>query len=84
MLIKDHYIFRLVKDAIIEIASFECYVKNIQPLIVSEDMAFFHLKVPGCYYLGAANVEKGLNIPCPNTRFDFYESAVVLEVQTMF
>jgi len=85
MLINDHDMVRLVKGAIIEIVGFECYVKNIQSRIISEDMAFFHQKVPGCYfYLGAAHVEKGLNIPSPNTRSDFDEAAVVLEAQTMF
>ncbi len=83
VLINDAAMARLVKDAIIEIVGPEGYV-NIQPRMVSEDMAFFHQKVPGCYfYLGAANAEKGLNMPNHNARFDFDEDTLVLGAQAM-
>ncbi len=82
-LINDEAMARLVKDAIIEIVGPEGYV-NIQPRMTSEDMAFFHQKVPGCFfYLGAANVEKGLNMPNHNSRFDFDEAALVLGARAM-
>jgi amidohydrolase len=57
---------------------------DFEPRMVSEDMAFFHQKVPGSYfYLGAANTEKGLNIPNHNPRFDFDEAALVLGAKAM-
>jgi len=83
VLINDEALTRLVKDAIIEIVGNEGYL-DFKPRMVSEDMAFFHQKVPGSYfYLGAANAEKGLNRPNHNPRFDFDEAALVLGAQAM-
>jgi amidohydrolase len=83
VLINDEIMTRMVKDSIIEIVGREGYM-NIQPRMASEDMAFFHQKVPGCFfYLGAANAEKGLSMPNHNPRFDFDEDALVLGTQAM-
>jgi len=83
VLINDEAMTRMVKDSIIEIVGREGYM-NIQPRMASEDMAFFHQKVPGCFfYLGAANAEKGLSMPNHNPRFDFDEDALVLGTQAM-
>jgi amidohydrolase len=47
----------------------------------SEDAAFFLQEVPGCYFfLGSANVERGLSAPHHNPRFDFDEDALPLGV----
>ena len=47
----------------------------------SEDAAFFMEKIPGCYFfLGSANVERGLNAPHHNPRFDFDEGALPIGV----
>lgn len=44
---------------------------------VSEDMAYFLEKVPGCYFfVGSANPEKGLNFGHHHPRFDFDEAAL--------
>ena len=83
VLINDEAMTLIVKDSIIEIVGREGYM-NIQPRMTSDDMAFFHQKVPGCYfYVGAANAEKGLTMPHHNARFDFDEAALVLGAQTM-
>ncbi len=83
VLTNDESLTPLVKDSIIEIVGREGYT-NIQPRMVCEDMAFFQQKVPGCYfYLGAANAEKGLDMPHHNGRFDFDEEALVLGAQAM-
>ena len=50
----------------------------------SEDAALFVQEVPGCYFfLGSANVERGLDAPHHNPRFDFDESALPLGVAVM-
>ena len=50
----------------------------------SEDAAFFIRTVPGCYFfLGSANVERELNAPHHNPRFDFDEDALTLGVAVM-
>lgn len=47
-----------------------------------EDMSFFLQAVPGCYFfLGSANVEKGLAYPHHHPRFDFDETALGLGVE---
>lgn len=44
-----------------------------------EDMSFFFQKVPGCYFfVGAANLSKGLSYPHHHPRFDFDETALLL------
>jgi amidohydrolase len=44
-----------------------------------EDMSFFLQQVPGCYFfVGAANLNKGLTYPHHHPRFDFDETALLL------
>lgn len=48
-----------------------------------EDVSFFLQEVPGCYFfLGSANVEKGLSYPHHHPRFDFDETALGVGVET--
>lgn len=45
--------------------------------MVSEDMAFFMERIPGCYFLvGSANPERGLNYGHHHPKFDFDEQAL--------
>jgi amidohydrolase len=45
--------------------------------MVSEDMALFMERIPGCYFLvGSANPERGLNFGHHHPRFDFDEQAL--------
>jgi len=47
-----------------------------------EDISYFMQEVPGCYFfLGAANVDKGLAFPHHHPRFDFDETALGLGVE---
>ncbi len=47
-----------------------------------EDMSFFLQQVPGCYFfLGSANVDKGLAYPHHHPRFDFDETALGMGVE---
>jgi amidohydrolase len=47
-----------------------------------EDMSFFLQEVPGCYFfLGSANVAKGLAFPHHHPRFDFDETALGMGVE---
>ncbi len=47
-----------------------------------EDMSFFLQAVPGCYFfLGAANLNKGLTFPHHHPRFDFDETALGIGVE---
>jgi amidohydrolase len=47
-----------------------------------EDMAFFLQEVPGCYFfLGAANLSRGLTFPHHHPRFDFDETALGMGVE---
>ena len=47
-----------------------------------EDMSFFLQEVPGCYFfLGSANLNKGLSFPHHHPRFDFDETALGMGVE---
>ncbi|MBW4467371.1 MAG: amidohydrolase [Pegethrix bostrychoides GSE-TBD4-15B] len=47
-----------------------------------EDMSFFLQAVPGCYFfLGSANLNKGLTYPHHHPRFDFDETALGVGVE---
>ncbi|MCL6433580.1 MAG: amidohydrolase [Leptolyngbyaceae cyanobacterium HOT.MB2.61] len=47
-----------------------------------EDMAFFLQEVPGCYFfLGSANLSRGLAYPHHHPRFDFDETALSMGVE---
>lgn len=56
-------------------------VSGTAPIMVSEDMAEFLNRVPGCFFfIGSMNEEKGLKYPHHNPRFDFDERALALGV----
>ncbi len=47
-----------------------------------EDMSFFLQAIPGCYFfLGSANLSRGLNFPHHHPRFDFDEAALSMGVE---
>lgn len=59
-------------------------VLSPQPIMGSEDMAFFLDKVPGCFiWLGSANTQAGLNQPHHNSRFDFDEEALPIGIELL-
>ncbi|MCS7222526.1 MAG: amidohydrolase [Anaerolineae bacterium] len=56
-------------------------VGSTEPVLVSEDMAEFLKRVPGCFFfLGSMNPERGLDYPHHHPRFDFDEAVLPLGV----
>jgi amidohydrolase len=52
--------------------------------MMSDDMAFFLQKVPGCYFfVGAGNPGKGADQPHHNSRFNFDEAALTIGAEIM-
>ncbi|MBI2849366.1 MAG: amidohydrolase [Chloroflexi bacterium] len=59
-------------------------VVAMEPVMGSDDMAYFLQAVPGCYFVvGSANDAKGLNKPHHHPRFDFDEGALPLATITL-
>ncbi|MFN2275725.1 MAG: M20 family metallopeptidase [Anaerolineales bacterium] len=55
-----------------------CQCRTDFLLMVSEDMAYFLARVPGCYlFVGSGNEERGLTAAHHNPSFDFDERALV-------
>lgn len=55
-----------------------------EPMMGSEDMAFFTEQVPGCYFLvGSRNQKKGFVSPHHHPRFDFDEDAMSIGAEAM-
>lgn len=55
----------------------EAVIDDNHCLMVSEDMAFYLQKIPGCFVLvGSANAQKNLNASHHNPKFDFDEKAL--------
>ncbi len=80
--INDREMVRLVRsvaETVIETAA--GIVPNCQTM-GGEDMSFFLQAVPGCYFfLGSANLNKGLTYPHHHPRFDFDETALGIGVE---
>lgn len=73
----------IVKEAAASVVG-EKNVVRPEPVMGSEDMAFFLEKVPGCFFfVGAANAEKGLTHAHHNDYFNFDEDALVIGAETM-
>ena len=50
----------------------------------SEDMSYLMDDIPGCYFfVGSANVERGLNYPHHNPRFDVDEQALIIAASVL-
>jgi len=59
-------------------------VYRSQPLMGSDDMAFFLKEVPGCYFfIGAKNDQRSLNCPLHNSMFDFDEDALLIGAEVL-
>ncbi len=62
----------------------EEHVVTIKPVMVSEDMAEFLTRVPGCFFLvGARNEEKGIVYGHHHPRFDIDEEALPIGTALM-
>ncbi len=80
--INDASMADLVRSVALEVVETPVgLVPNCQTM-GGEDMSFFLEEVPGCYFfLGSANVAKGLAYPHHHPRFDFDETALAMGVE---
>jgi len=59
-------------------------IEDVYRTMISEDMAFFMEKVPGCYFLiGSANAARGLDYGHHHPKFDFDEDVLPQAVAAM-
>lgn len=80
--INNPHITELVRSVALDVVETPLGVIPECQTMGGEDMSFFLQQVPGCYFfLGSANVEKGLNYPHHHPRFDFDETALSLGVE---
>ncbi len=76
--INDHQVASVVRRAAENVLGPEA-VTSGERTMGSENAAHFMRQVPGCYFfIGAANVARGLVAPHHNPRFDFDEEAMVI------
>jgi amidohydrolase len=74
---------RLVREMAVSVVGEENVIEP-QPMMGSEDMAFFLEKVPGCFFFVGAGVEKkGISRAHHNEFFDFDEDALAIGAETM-
>ncbi len=78
--VNDPAVVSLVANAARRVLG-DASVGSTTPVLVSEDMAEFLRRVPGCFFfLGSMNPERGLDYPHHHPRFDFDEAALPLGV----
>ena len=80
--INDPQITELVRSVAMNVVETPLGVVPECQTMGGEDMSFFLNEIPGCYFfLGAANLEKGLAYPHHHPRFDFDETALSMGVE---
>jgi amidohydrolase len=82
-LINNEGMVALIRDVAKKVIGKD-HVVQPQPIMASDDMAFFLRQVPGCYFfLGAGNPEKGFDQPAHSPHFDFDEDAMIIGAEIM-
>lgn len=80
--INDEKIAALVRSVAEQVVETPAGVVPNCQTMGGEDMSFFLQEVPGCYFfLGSANLNKGLSFPHHHPRFDFDEMALGMGVE---
>ena len=80
--INNAKIAKLVSSVAMEVVETPVGVVPECQTMGGEDMSFFLQQVPGCYFfLGSANVQKGLGYPHHHPRFDFDETVLAVGVE---
>ncbi|WP_088893240.1 M20 family metallopeptidase [Leptolyngbya ohadii] len=80
--INDRNIANLVRSIAEEVIETPIGIVPDCQTMGGEDMSYFLQEVPGCYFfLGAANLSKGLAYPHHHPRFDFDETALGMGVE---
>ncbi|MEL7355435.1 MAG: amidohydrolase [Cyanobacteria bacterium J06560_6] len=81
--VNDRAIAELVRSVALSVVETPAGVVPECQTMGGEDVSFFLQAVPGCYFfLGSANVDKGLAYPHHHPRFDFDETALGVGVET--
>lgn len=81
-LVNDAQMVDLVRSVAEQVVETPAGVVPECQTMAAEDMAFFLQAVPGCYFfLGSANLERGLTYPHHHPRFDFDESVLSMGVE---
>ncbi|MEO0806227.1 MAG: M20 family metallopeptidase [Cyanobacteria bacterium J06643_4] len=80
--VNDRAIADLVRSIALSVVETPAGVVPKCQTMGGEDVSFFLQAVPGCYFfLGSANVDKGLAYPHHHPRFDFDETALGVGVE---
>ncbi|MBD1849237.1 M20 family metallopeptidase [Leptolyngbya sp. FACHB-711] len=80
--INDRAIAQLVRSIAEEVVETPIGIVPDCQTMGGEDMSYFLQEVPGCYFfLGSANLSKGLAYPHHHPRFDFDETALGMGVE---
>jgi amidohydrolase len=80
--INDQNIAELVKSVAIDVIETPLGIVPECQTMGGEDVSFFLQEVPGCYFfLGSANINKGLAYPHHHPRFNFDETALMTGVE---
>jgi amidohydrolase len=80
--INDERITAMVRSIALDVVTTPAGVVPDCQTMGAEDMAYFLQAIPGCYFfLGAANVDRGLAYPHHHPRFDFDETALMMGVE---
>ncbi|MEL6602717.1 MAG: M20 family metallopeptidase [Cyanobacteria bacterium J06614_10] len=80
--VNDSAIAELVRSVALSVVETPAGVVPECQTMGGEDVSFFLQAVPGCYFfLGSANVERGLAYPHHHPRFDFDETALGVGVE---
>ncbi|MEL6159815.1 MAG: M20 family metallopeptidase [Cyanobacteria bacterium J06623_5] len=80
--VNDSAIADLVRSVALSVVETPAGVVPECQTMGGEDVSFFLQAVPGCYFfLGSANVERGLAYPHHHPRFDFDETALGVGVE---
>ncbi|WP_448562940.1 M20 metallopeptidase family protein [Trichothermofontia sp.] len=81
-LINDAQVAALVRSVAEQVVEPPAGIVPDCQTMAAEDMAFFLQAVPGCYFfLGSANLERGLTYPHHHPCFDFDESVLGMGVE---
>jgi amidohydrolase len=81
-LINDGAIAELVRSVAEQVLETPAGIVPKCQTMGGEDMSFFLQQVPGCYFfLGSANLSRGLAFPHHHPRFDFDETALGMGVE---
>ncbi|MDH3975313.1 MAG: M20 family metallopeptidase [Deltaproteobacteria bacterium] len=82
--INDHRLNDFLKDCINNIVGKENVIELGEPMMGSEDFALFSARVPGVLFrLGTGNMEKGIDAPLHNPKFDVDEEAIIIGTRIM-